>query len=139
MPDSNEDSNERVQKAVDEINRERETGEKVNVAEKALQYRVHKDRIHRRLNRIRPRGGRRAVNTKLSAIQKACLLEYVRILNEIGLSIRLNQLSCAANALLAHDHTEEGLPLSVGPQWSRRFLIRYPELYKAKQKSLELK
>jgi CRISPR/Cas system CSM-associated protein Csm2 small subunit len=90
MPDSNEDSNKRVQKAVDEIYREREIGEKVNVAEKALQYRVHKDRIYRRLNGIGPRGDRRAVNTKLSAIQEAYLLEYIRILDEIGLSIRLN-------------------------------------------------
>jgi hypothetical protein len=46
MPDSNEDSNERVQKAVDEICRKRAAGEKVNVAEKAPQYRVHKDRIY---------------------------------------------------------------------------------------------
>jgi hypothetical protein len=101
---------------VDEINHERETGEKVNIAEKPLQYRVYKDRIYRRLNKIEPREGRRAVNIKLSVIQEACLLKYVRILDEIGLFIRLNQLSCAANALLAYDHTEEGPPPSIGPQ-----------------------
>jgi Tc5 transposase DNA-binding domain len=59
-------------------------------------------------------------------------------LDEIGQSIRLNQISSVANAILENDHIKNGPAPTVGHHWPRRFLDRHPELRKAKQKSLEL-
>jgi hypothetical protein len=49
-----------------------------------------------------------------------------------------HQVSHAANSILRQDHIEEGPAPTVGDHWPRRFLNRYPELRKAKQKPLEL-
>ena len=138
MADSNEDIDERAQQAVDEIRQEIEAGKKVCVAAKARKYRVPKDRVHRRLKGIGPRGGRRPANTKLSIIQEASLLQYIHALDGIGQSIRLDQVSSTANAILQHNYIENSPVPVVGRHWSGRFLERYPELRKAKQKPLEL-
>jgi hypothetical protein len=100
MPDSDEDINERVEKAVEEILAERETGDPSNVAEKAREYRVNKYRIHRRLKGIGPRTSRKPVNNRLSEVQERALLQYILSLDEIGHSIRYNYISSIANGML---------------------------------------
>jgi hypothetical protein len=87
MPNSNEDLDELAQRAANEILRHRNAGEKVNVAAKAREHGVDKNRVHRRLKGIGGRTSRKPVNTKLSAIQEASLLQYIRTLDEIGQSI----------------------------------------------------
>jgi Tc5 transposase DNA-binding domain len=139
MPNSNEDLDELAQRAFEEIFRECEAGEKISVAAKARQYGVDKHRNHRRLKGIGPRSAQNPVNRKLSTIQEASLLEYIRTLDEIGQSIRLDQVKSVANAILQQDHPDEGPAPVVGQHWSERFLDRHPELRKAKQKPLELK
>jgi Zn-dependent peptidase ImmA (M78 family) len=57
MPDSDEDIDKRVEKALEEILAEREAGDPSNVAEKTREYRVSKFRIHRRLKGIGSRTG----------------------------------------------------------------------------------
>lgn len=68
MANSNEDLDELAQRAANEILRDRKAGEKVNVAAKAREYRVDKNRVYRRLKGIKGRTSRKPVNTKLSAI-----------------------------------------------------------------------
>jgi Tc5 transposase DNA-binding domain len=138
MANSDADLDELAQKAANEIRSYRETGERVSVAAIARQYGVHKNRVHRRLKGIEGRTTRKPINYKLSAVQEAALLSYIRTLDEIGQSIRLDQVSYAANSILRQDHTEEGPAPTVGDHWPRRFLDRHPELRKAKQKPLEL-
>ena len=138
MADSNEDIDERVANAVRDILAEREAGERPVIAEKAQEYQVSRYRIQRRLRGIGPRTSRKPKNYKLSEIQEQALLRYILSLNEIGQSIRYDYVSKVANEMLKEDHKENSPAPTVGQHWAQHFLNRYPELYKAKQKPLEL-
>jgi Tc5 transposase DNA-binding domain len=138
MPDLQADIDELVAKGVRELLSEDEAGERPNVAVKARELGVPKDRLYRRLKGVGPRTTRKAARPKLSAIQEASLMRYILSLDEIGHSVRYDQISSVANAILAADHTDSGSVPSVGSHWARRFLSRHPELHKAKQKPLEL-
>ena len=74
MSISDEDIDDLVDKVVREILVEREDGERSNVAAKARELDVYKDRIHRRLKDVESRTTRKPVNCKLSTIQEASLL-----------------------------------------------------------------
>jgi hypothetical protein len=87
MPNSYADTDELVARGIRELLKEHEEGERLNVAVKARELGVHKDRLHRRLKGVGPYTGRIAANRKLSAVQKASLMRYILSLDEIGLSI----------------------------------------------------
>jgi Zn-dependent peptidase ImmA (M78 family) len=108
MTDSDEDINERVERAVEAILAERKTGEPSNVAEKAREYRVSRYRIQRRLKGIGPRTSRKPVNKRLSEVQKRALLQYILTLDEIGQSIRYDYVSSIVNSMLKKDHQGSG-------------------------------
>ena len=76
MTNSDEDIDERVEKAVDDILVEREAGKRINITETACEYRVSKFRIYRRLKRIGPRTNRKSTNYKFLEMQKQALLRY---------------------------------------------------------------
>ena len=104
MTNSDEDIDERVEKAVDDILAEREAGEHTNIAETAREYRVSKFRVYRRLKGIGPRTNRKPTNYKLSEVQEQALLEYILSLDEIGHSIRYDYVSKIVNEILKEDH-----------------------------------
>ena len=56
----------------------------------------------------------------------------------MGHSVRYDQINNITNVILVEDHITTVLVLSIDQHWVRRFLDRHPELYKAKQKLLEL-
>jgi Tc5 transposase DNA-binding domain len=138
MSDLNEDLDERAVKAVEEITRAKSAGERVSVAAIALEYRVSKFRLYRRLQGKGGRTARKPINKKLSETQEGALIRYIRTLDEIGLSVRLDQISNIANAILKEDCLEDDSPPTVGQHWPQRFLELYPGLHKVKQKPLEL-
>ena len=74
MTNSDEDINERVKKAVNNILAEREVRERTNITETACEYQVSKFRVYHQLKRIRPRMNRKSINYKLSEIQEQTLL-----------------------------------------------------------------
>ena len=53
-------------------------------------------------------------------------------------SVRYNQISSVTNVILVQDHITTTSVSSIGHHWTQRFLDRHSELYKVKQKSLEL-
>ena len=55
MPNSDENIDDLVDKAVREILVERENEERPNILIKACELRIHKDRIYRRLKGVEPR------------------------------------------------------------------------------------
>jgi hypothetical protein len=115
MPNSYADTDELVARGIQELLEEHEEGERLNVAAKARELGVHKDRLHRRLKGVGPRTGRIAANRKLSAVQEASFMRYILSLDEIELSIRYNQISNVANVILTKDHTNNGLTPLTGP------------------------
>jgi hypothetical protein len=134
----NDDLDELAERAAKEILRARKAGERVAVAVVAREHRVDRRRVIRRLQGVGSRSSRKPVNYKLSPIQEAALIQYIRTLDKIGVGVRLDQLSNTANAILKHDYIGDGEPNAVSEQWSRRFLDRHPELHKMKQKPIEL-
>jgi DDE superfamily endonuclease len=138
MPKSDTDIEDLVDRAVREIREEEEDGDRPNVAAKARELRVPKDRLYRRLKGVGPRTARKPVNHRLLAVQEGSLLRYIHTLDEIGVAIWYDRISLVANAILAEDYTNNDHTPSVGKHWARRFLDRHPELHKAKQKPLEL-
>jgi DDE superfamily endonuclease/Tc5 transposase DNA-binding domain len=138
MADSNEDLDERAIAAAAVVRRERAAGERVSVAAVARQYRVDRKRVSRRLEGIGGRSSRKPVNKKLSDIQENALFRYIHTLDEIGVSLRWDEIGAVADSILEHDHIGDDPSSTVGGQWARRFFERYPDLKKAKQKHLEL-
>jgi hypothetical protein len=87
MPDSHADTDELVARGVWELLEEHEEGERLGVAAKARELRVHKDGLHYRLKGVGPYIGRKAINRKLSAVQEASLMRYILSLDEIEHSV----------------------------------------------------
>ena len=100
MPVSNEDTDDLVDKTVREIRTEEEKGERPNVTAKVRELGVHRDRIYQRLKDIESYIDRKPTNHKLSIIQKDSLIRYVLSLNEIGHSVRYDQISNVTNIIL---------------------------------------
>jgi hypothetical protein len=87
MPDLQADIDELVAKGVRELLSENEAGERSNVAVKARELGVSKDRLYRRLKGVEPCTTRKATRPKLLAIQEASLMRYILSLDEIGHSV----------------------------------------------------
>ena len=138
MADSNEDIDERVEKAVQEILAEREAGEFSVVAQIVREYRVNRYRVQRRLKGVGSRTSRKPTNYKLSETQEQALLRYILSLDEIEHSIRYDYVSKITNEIFKENHTKNNPTSVVDYCWVQHFLNRHPELYKVKQKLLEL-
>jgi Tc5 transposase DNA-binding domain len=134
----NDDLDELAEQAAQEVRRVRASGGHVAVAAVAREYRVDRRRVCRRLQGIGSRSSRKPVNYKLSDVQEVTLLNWVLTLDEIGVGLRLDQLSNAANSILKQDYTGDGEPLIVSVEWPRRFIERQPDLHKMRQKPIEL-
>ena len=132
MAESQEDIEDRVEKAVEEILAEREAGEKPSVRQTAREWNVNVFRVYRRLKGIGPRTSRKPTNTKLSEVQERSLLQYILALDEIGQSLRYDCISSVANDMLKDSHEGDSSASIVDQYWAKHFLNRYSELHKAK-------
>ena len=108
--------NEQAQKAVTEIHHYCEAGVHIPVTAVAYKYGMHINQVHQQLKGIQDRTSQKPVNYKLSAIQEASLLSYIKSLDEIGQSIRLDQLSYTANSILQEDHMKDDSSPTVNKQ-----------------------
>jgi hypothetical protein len=112
----NDDLDELAERAAKEILRARKAGERVAVAVVAREHRVDRRRVIRRLQGVGNRSSRKPVNYKLSPIQEAALIQYIQVLDKIGVGVRLDQLSNTANAILKHDYIGDCEPNAVSEQ-----------------------
>jgi Tc5 transposase DNA-binding domain len=138
MDFSNRVLDELAERAAAEVRERRDAGERVVVAVVARAHGADRQRVCRRLKGIGGRTTKKPVNYKLSDVQEAALIQYIRTLDEIGMGIRQEQLVSTANSILKQDYIGGGESPVVGEHWSYRFLHRHPELYKMKQKPIEL-
>jgi hypothetical protein len=90
MPVSDEDLDELVGRATEEIRHAREAGKHPVVAVTARAYGVDRQRLSRRLKGKGGRLGRKPVNYKLFPIREAALIQYIRTLDRISVRIRLD-------------------------------------------------
>ena len=95
-------------------------------------------RISRRLHVIGSRTTREPDKKKLSDVLEGALVRYIRAVDKIRLSVRLDQLSNMAHAILKQDYLEDGSLPTVDLHWPQRFLGRHAEFRQVKQKPLEL-
>ena len=133
MPSSYHECEDRIQKAIDALNR-RDFPSMLAAAEYFdVPYNRLRLRYQGKPSRI-ANGGR---NRKLSDEQKSALINFVRQQYTSGYNrLRWDQVQRAANTLLAQIYPT-GDPPSVSPFWARRFQKKHPELFKEKQHSLE--
>jgi hypothetical protein len=87
MEISNRIQDELADRAAAEICEKGDAGERVVVAVVARAYGVARQRINRRLKGVGPRTTKKPVNYKLSEVQEAALIQYIRTLDEIGIGI----------------------------------------------------
>ncbi len=119
----------RIQKAIDAIN----TRENPNRAEIAREFDVPVQRLRSRLKGHPPASAVRGLhNRALKPDQELALHTYIKRLDELGLSARLNLIESAGNLLLRQDSPWA----SLGPKWAKRWLDRQSDLHKAKRKPL---
>jgi Tc5 transposase DNA-binding domain len=138
MDVSNDISDELADRAAAEIRERTEAGERVVVAVVARAHGADRQRVRRRLIGVGGRKTRKPVNYKLSDVQEAALIQYIKNLDEIGMGIRPEHLVSTANSILKQDYHGGGKPPVVGEHWSHRFLHRHPDLHKMRQKPIEL-
>jgi Tc5 transposase DNA-binding domain len=132
------ETNEMVGRAANEILRAREAGERVAVTVIAREFGVDHQRVRRCLKGVGSRASRKPANYRLSAVQEGTLIKYIKTLDEIRVGLHLDHLFSTANAILKQDHTSDSEPPTVSQTWPYRFLQRHPEVYKMKQKPIEL-
>ncbi len=119
----------RIQKAIDVIN----TCDNSNRAEIACEFDVSMQRLRFRL---KDHSSASAVwelhNRALKPDQKLALHTYIKRLNELNLSARLNLIESADNLLLRQNSFWASLDL----KWVKQWLNHQSNLHKAKRKSL---
>jgi hypothetical protein len=107
MPVSDEDLDESVERAAEEIRHAKEAGEHSVVAVTARAHGVDRQRLSRRLKGVGSRSSRKPVSYKLSPIQEAALIQYIRTLDGIGVGIHLDQLRSRANAIVRNAESRD--------------------------------
>ncbi len=123
----------RIQKAIDTIN----TRENSNRAEIAREFDVPVQRLRSRLKGHPPASAVRGLhNRALKPNQELALHTYIKRLDELSLSARLNLIESAGNLLLRQDNSRWASSMSLGLKWVKRWLDRQSDLHKAKRKPL---
>ena len=103
------------------------------------QFRVRKDRLHRRWKGIQnSKSVRNPTNQKLDAHQDKAFCWYLTSLWEIGVPLRQKTMAAAANEILAAAYSRNEQPPTVGEHWPNRWLKRHPEYTIQKEKSIEM-
>jgi Tc5 transposase DNA-binding domain len=138
MEFSNRVLDELAERPAAEIWEKRDAGERVVVAVVAHAYGVDRQRVCWRLKGVGAWTSKKLVNYRLSEVQEAALIQYIRTLDEIGIGIHQEQLVSTANLILKQDYTGGGEHPVVSEHWSHCFLLWHPELHKMKQKPIEL-
>ncbi len=121
----------RIQKAITALN----TRDNVTRAKVAREFDVPVQRLRSRLKGHSP-AVRGLHNRALKPDQELALHTYIKRLDELGLSARLNLIESAGNLLLRQDYPRWAPPLPLGPKWAKRWLNRQSDLHKAKRKPL---
>ena len=123
----------RIQKTIDIIN----TRENSNRAEIAREFDVLVQRLRFRLKDHSSASAVRELhNRALKPNQKLALHTYIKRLNELSLSARLNLIESADNLLLRQNNSRWASSMSLGLKWVKRWLDRQSNLHKVKRKSL---
>jgi hypothetical protein len=112
--------------------------EKPNYSALARQHGVPYQRLLARSKGRSTLSERPSGTYKLTEAQDQALYEYIARLDELGVCVRLAMIISCANYLLKQSYEGDGMPPSANKLWARRWLKRNPELYKRRQKSLEL-
>ena len=113
--------------------------DKPNIAAMAREFQVPDSRLCALWNGVQPKTQRPAANKRLSDEEELAVCLYLKRLDSIGTSARLPMLTGCANAILRWRKctSPDSPPPTVGPNWTIRFLERYPEFHIRKQKSLD--
>ncbi len=105
----------------------------------AKAYNVAPRTVQRRLQGMGSRSSRTPLNRALNPEQEQAIRNYLKRLDNAGISATLSMLRGAANYLLTGSNPDACTPLpTISPCWLRRFLNGNKQLFKKKQKPLAI-
>ena len=84
------------------------------------------------------RSSRTPFNRALNLEQEQAIRNYLKRLDDAGISATLSMLCGAANYHLKRSHLDPCTPPTISPCWPRRFLNHNKEFFKKKQKPLAI-
>ena len=106
-----------------------------SLTEVAAKFDVPYSRLHRRSKGRNSKSTILNPSRKLTNEQEEAILLYLRSGEDIGLLPTVTTLTAAANAVLQRSHHDPLTPpLTVGKNWSQRFIQRHPELSIARKR-----
>jgi hypothetical protein len=109
-----------------------EKQENPNYAQLAREFNVPIDRLRGRAKGLQSRSSRPPTNMRLNEAQELAIVEYIKILDDLGLEPTRRIIQKTANSLLPEDQPP------LGARWVSRFLLRNPQFSLVKQKKLEV-
>jgi transposase-like protein len=117
---------ERIKQAIDVLNKREYT----NVAECARKHGVKRRTLADRWKGRLSKSTRFAPNKRLTEAQEQAIVTYIKPNDEINLHLTPKFITAAANLVLGPEE------LPVSKNWTTRFLKRYPELRKRRQRPI---
>ncbi len=103
----------------------------------AKSYNVAPRTVQRRLQGMSSRSSQTPPNRAHNPQQEQAIRNYVKRLDDVGISATLSMLCGAANHLLKQSHFDPfTLPPTISSCWPRQFLNRNKQFLKKKQKPL---
>jgi DDE superfamily endonuclease len=135
MPDTYEEIEDRIQQVLDSILPDSTPNFTRLAKENNVPYKRLLARYHGRPTLFeRPSG-----TLKLSETQNVVLREFIRFLDQLGVSARVAHVVRCANTILQADHTDSSLPLpSVTIRWARAWIKRQDDIFIRRQRHLDL-
>jgi hypothetical protein len=135
MPETYEEIEARIQKVLDTIPPDFTPNISRLAGENNLPYYRLLARYHGRPTRFeRPSG-----TLKLSESQNYVLREFVRFLDQLGISARVAHVVRCANTILQADYEDPSLPPpTVTNRWARAWITRQDDIFVRRQRHLDL-
>jgi AraC-like DNA-binding protein len=134
-----EQTDDKVTAAMKEYERKRSLDEDVSIRAVAKAAGVSPSNLSRRLaGKTKSRFGRTAVNRKLDGDLTRAVMLYCQRSDFIGSPSRKDMITNTAKRLLAKEGYTRTENVSIGKNWTTRFLKRHPEFHVRKTTSKDL-
>ena len=95
-------------------------------------------RVSRRLRGIPSTISKGGHNIRLSETQESALYTLIKRYDDLGLPMRVPAITAAANSILRRASKLSTPPAILGPDWTRRFLVRHPKFIRKKRKPMDI-
>ena len=134
MPSHSKDIENRIQDALATYQRDKN----LPVTKIAREFKVPYYRLYSRIHGKQPKAKVRPVNYILNEAQENAVKHWIHQLDEASHVPTAQQLQACANSILQRHHSDPNThPPQVGKMWPYRFVERFPDYKRQKQKPMD--